>query len=483
MQIVALALLVHGVRKASPARAALQGWIFGTVWLTSSLWWVFISMHTYGGMPTGVAALATASLGAGLATYYAVAAASWAWARSRIHMPSLAFASLWLLAELARGTLLTGFPWAAGGYAHTSGPLKYWAPWIGVYGIAMLSAWVAAALARAWELGFSQRALAVRALLSPLVVLLVGTGLPQDFTDGSGRLSVTLLQPNIAQQEKFTKAGVERVLGWHLEALMKSRGALVVTPESSIPVPASELPPAIQRGLFAPLAAGGRAALLGVFIGDTRVGFSNGLVGLSDRNGLVDPRAYRYAKRHLLPFGEYTPPGFEWLIAMMDIPLAQQVPGKTTAILDVANQRARPLICYEDLFGEDFVDSVVGEQAATVLVNASNLAWFGRWRPKEFEFSQAQHQHLEIGRMRALEFQRPFVRAGNSGITAAIDHRGNLVQMLAPSTEGVLETAVEGREGDTPYARWLRLFGLWPLFVASTYVLTVGYLVRHTKRS
>lgn len=137
MQLLALALLVHAVSTANAVRAAFLGWLFGVVWLTSSLWWVFISMHRYGNMPAWAAMLATAALGAGLALYYAIATGGWAMVRSRLGAPPIAFAAFWLLAELARGTFFSGFPWAAGGYAHTSGPLTHWAPWAGVYGISL----------------------------------------------------------------------------------------------------------------------------------------------------------------------------------------------------------------------------------------------------------------------------------------------------------------------------------------------------------
>ncbi|MBV8123925.1 MAG: apolipoprotein N-acyltransferase, partial [Paucibacter sp.] len=123
----------------------------------------------------------------------------------------------------------------------------------------------------------------------------------------------------------------------------------------------------------------------------------------------------------------------------------------------IAGQRIRPLICYEDLFGEDFVQSVVGMDAATVLVNVSNLAWFGR--------IMVQDQHLQFSVMRALEFQRPFVRSTNTGATAALDHRGQVLARLPPDRPGILECEVEGREGSTPYARWLAALGLWPLWL------------------
>ena len=93
----------------------------------------------------------------------------------------------------------------------------------------------------------------------------------------------------------------------------------------------------------------------------------------------------------------------------------------------------------------------------TVLANVSNLAWFGPL--------MMQDQDLQFSRMRTLEFQRPMVRSTNSGATAAIDAQGHVIARLPADTEGRLETQVEGRVGETPYARWVRWCGLWPLWL------------------
>jgi apolipoprotein N-acyltransferase len=122
----------------------------------------------------------------------------------------------------------------------------------------------------------------------------------------------------------------------------------------------------------------------------------------------------------------------------------------------VAGQALRPLICYEDLFGEDIVNSVVGPDAATVFVNVSNLAWFGT--------VMIQDQHLQFSQMRALEFQRPVARSTNTGATAVVDHRGQVTARMPALERGVLEASVDGRSGSTPYARWLHALGLWPLW-------------------
>ena len=59
---------------------------------------------------------------------------------------SVGLPALWMLSEWLRGTLLTGFPWLASGYAHTDGPLAGWAPIFGMYGITLAAALVAGLL-------------------------------------------------------------------------------------------------------------------------------------------------------------------------------------------------------------------------------------------------------------------------------------------------------------------------------------------------
>ena len=79
--------------------------------------------------------------------------------------------------------------------------------------------------------------------------------------------------------------------------------------------------------------------------------------------------------------------------------------------------------------------------------------------------------YLHIARLRALELQRPVVRATNTGATAVIDHQGRVLAMLTPFTRGVLEASVQGRRGITPYAAWTSRHGLWPLVLAALAVL------------
>jgi len=283
LQILGLLLLALALDAAPVRRAAWLGWLFAFCWLGSGFWWLFISIYRFGGIAAPAAAAAVALLAAALALYYALAAALWAGVRGAhpaAASHALVFAACWLLAELARGVLFTGFPWIAGGYAHTDGPLAAWAPWIGVYGIGALAAWLAAAAAAAWR----QRALPSRAavlILLPLAVTAAGLALPGQFTRSTGLLSVTLLQSNVAQDVKFEPAHIERVLRWHREALTAARGALVLTPESSIPLPLGVIDGPTLAALRAPFALGDRAALVGIFTGSDATGYTNSVVGLS----------------------------------------------------------------------------------------------------------------------------------------------------------------------------------------------------------
>ena len=121
-------------------------------------------------------------------------------------------------------------------------------------------------------------------------------------------------------------------------------------------------------------------------------------------------------------------------------------------------ERIAPNICYEDLFGEELaVQFAQAENAPTIFVNLSNIGWFGN--------TLAIDQHLAISRMRTLEFERPMVRATNTGATAIIDHRGIVTHQLQRHMRGMLKGEVQGRSGAaTPYAAWVSRFGLWPLW-------------------
>jgi len=482
LQILSLTVLAaalariarHGPSaRTSVKQAAWSGGVFGAAWLTGCFWWLYVSMHDVGGLSAPLAALAVLALASALALYYAVASAVWVTlARALLgHRPGLAaalFAALWTLAELMRGRWLTGFPWGAGGYAHVDGVLATWAPWIGVYGVGGIAAGLAMRLALAgWRL---------RALPPLIGVLAVTWGLQAFgpvFTTSAGVGQVELLQANISQTDKFQSAsGVRDALQWYDAQLRSTRQPLVVAPETAIPLLPAHLPEGYWAGLQQHFSGSDRSmALVGLPLGSQAEGYTNSVVALQSAGG----RPYRYDKSHLVPFGEFMPPGFVWFIRMMNIPFGDfRSGGWDQPSVVWQGQRLAPNVCYEDLFGEElaarFKDPA---QAPTALVNVSNIAWFGD--------TLAVDQHLNISRMRAMELGRPMLRATNTGATAIIDHTGSVTQQLPRFTRGSLTGAFDGRHGLTPFAWWAAAWGLWPLWGLCGAVVALAWWRRRAR--
>jgi apolipoprotein N-acyltransferase len=448
----------------TPRQAAGLAQAFAAAWVAAGTWWLFISMHRYGGLaaPLAAAAVLVLALALGLCLAMAMAAVARARRGRPVH-DALLFALAWLAAELMRGLILTGFPWVASGYAHVDSPLAGWAPWIGVYGLGALLAFTAALLA---GLARDRRRAGIALGVTVALVWVLPLALARtEFTQPTATLQVRLLQTNVAQDEKFAAEHLPATLAWLAASLKAADGDLVVAPETAVPLLPSQLDtlapdywPALREHFAQP---GRPAALVGVPLGDERDGYSNAVVGLS----VGDASVYRYDKSHLVPFGEFIPTGFRWFTDLMNIPLGDFNRGRLDApSFTVRGERVGPNICYEDLFGEELALRFNTPAAApTLLANVSNIGWFGD--------TIAVAQHLNISRMRTLELQRPMLRATNTGATAVIDHRGRVTASLPPFTRGVLAAEVQGRQGRTPYAAWVGAVGLWPLLALAWGVL------------
>lgn len=454
------------LKAATPAIAARRTWAFATVWLTSTFWWLFVAMNTYGGMPAILAAIAVVALAGALGAYYA--SAVWLWRKlliTKSGWSAVAFGALWMMAELARGTWLTGFGWGAIGYAHVEGPLAFFLPWVGSYGVSALAATGSAALA----MSLIHRRWRTSVLVS--VLLLLPSVFPagwNSWTTPSQTLTVTLLQGNIQQDEKFESgSGVPLALQWYQQALEQATGDLVVAPETAIPLLPQQLPEGYWKALAARFGGGEQSALIGIPLGSYQAGYTNSVIGITPGASQI----WQYDKHHLVPFGEFIPPLFKWFTQLMNIPLGDFNRGPLgQASLEVRGERVAPNICYEDLYGEELATRFIDPaKAPTIFANVSNLAWFND--------TVALQQHLSISRVRALEFQRPFARATNTGATAILSHEGRILDMLPPLTRGVLQGRVQGRNGMTPFAWWASRYSLWPLWIWGLALVALSWRV------
>lgn len=430
--VLALAVLFHGARTGSVRDAAYRGFGFGLGYFGVGVSWVYVSLHDFGMMPLPLAATATILFCAFLALFPALAlvlavhlgrAGGWRWLAATV--------GTWLLVEWLRGWIFTGFPWLVLGYSQApASPLAGYAPLLGVYGISGLVVLSAAALVlrRPWSLVL-------------LVVLWTGGWALRsiEWTQPAGRpLTVSLLQGDVAQDMKFRPEQQAATLRDYLRLTQASASRLIVLPETALPMFLDEAPPSYLALLQRHARSQGGDILLGVpeRLADGR--YFNSVISL----GKSPMQTYR--KQHLVPFGEFVPWGFGWIVDYLHIPLSDFSRGdEVQAPMSVAGQKVAVDICYEDAFGEEIIRAL---PAASLLVNVSNDAWFGN--------SASPWQHLQIAQMRALEVGRPMLRANNTGITAAIDHKGWVVARLEPFVQGVLHTRAQGYQGLTPYARF-----------------------------
>jgi apolipoprotein N-acyltransferase len=430
--ILALVVFYRGLAGLRPHDAFLRGFLFGLGWFMAGVSWVYVSMHDVGEISLPLAALATLLFAGFLALFPALAC--WLFARIPVRGGAavlLAFPALWALSEWLRGWVFTGFPWQALGYSQAPySPLSGYAPILGVYGVSWLAAMTAVALGRwrAWPLAWAA------------AIWLVGLGLQQmDWVRPEGRpVSVSLLQGDIPQDLKFRPDRLEETLVLYARLVDESESRLTVLPETAFPLFRVDIPPGYLDRLAGHAAAQGGDLLYGVPDSEPDGRYFNGVVSI----GRSPSQSYR--KVHLVPFGEFVPYGFKWLVDAMKVPLSDFSRGKPDQPpLEVAGQRVAMNICYEDVFGEELIDTV---PQATLMANVSNDAWFGD--------SFAPWQHLQIAQMRALETGRWWLKDNNTGITAVLDEKGRVVARLQPFTVGVLSSEVQGMTGKTPYVRW-----------------------------
>lgn len=474
LQVLALAGLYALAADATPRRAALLGWSFGLGWFGVGVSWVYISMHRYGAMPMPLAAGATFVFCAFLAIYPALAL--WSARRlnaNRVAQTLIVLPAAWVLSEWLRGVVFTGFPWIAAGYAHSDGPLAGYAAVIGVYGITLVAALIAGALATCLCWRDLNRAARVTVLTIAAVALALGAGLRTiEWTWPAGEpLMVRLAQGNIPQSLKFGPEGLKLAHDTHM-ALLRQAGPrfdLAVLPESVLPVPMNYLPANVLQDLGHVVTASGAPLIFGAFIEEPRERYFNSAVAVFPAGHMTD-----YRKRHLVPFGEFIPWGFRWFVDMMNMPIGDQQHGAAyQPPVVIKDQRIAINICYEDLFGAEIIAAWRDPaRAPTMLLNLSNLAWF--------DDSLAPYQHLQISRLRALETGRPMLRATNTGATATIDAHGRVTAFLPHGQRGILNTRVQGMTGDTPF---VRLGNLPALLLAVTMLAATLALRLHARRT
>ena len=453
-------LLYYWNQAGNAQHAAWLGFSFGLGLFGAGVFWIYISLHDFGGMPWWMAGFSTFALCAFLSLFPAVV--GWLgkqnWGRKPV-LSILAVPVLWALSEWVRSWIFTGFPWLAVGYSQVPySPLAGFAPVIGVYGVSLLTVF-AASLLLYWMNCKSCRfkiGLVIMALwISGSLLKLIDWTTPYEQP-----ISVALVQGNIAQDMKWDPQEAQRTLDYYFAQIKKSQADLTVLPETALPMLISQVPDEYLQEIANHAAQHNGDILVGAVEREDGQ-YYNSMLSFGSSPTQV------YRKSHLVPFGEFIPLKnvFGWIYRdWLHIPLTDLSRGRIDQQpLHVAGQRVAVNICYEDVFGEEIIRQL---PSATLLVNASNDAWYGE--------SYAAHQHMQISQTRALETGRMMLRATNTGATAIIDQKGYVVEQAPHFTNVTLTGKAQGFHGSTPYIK----FGNWLFLIFSAAVLALLWVLK-----
>lgn len=438
---VCLAVLLLTWAGARPRQAFALGYVYGFASFLVGMYWLYISIHIFGNAHPLLAIVLMLALVSILALF--PAATGWIAARwfssSGPKAWLAAVPALWVLTEWLRGWIFSGMGWLAVGYSQADSWLMGYA---GVGGIYLMS-WCVLLTAGA----IATIVTGARAARLIAVAVLVAIWLPASFLSNhrwtrpdSEIVTVALAQGAVSQDRKWLPSQFVPTLELYEALTTEALGrTLIIWPEAAIPALYDRVVDYLDR-ISALASEHGSIVLTGILRASPETGaIQNSLVALGESHEF-------YVKRHLVPYGEYFPvPNFvrNWM-RVLDLPHTDISPGPPDpSPLSVAGQRLAVTICYEDLFGAEQLHYM---PEATLLVNVSNDAWFGD--------SIAQHQHLDIARIRAAEVGRYMLRATNTGISAIIDPSGRIVARSPQFEPQLLEGAVQGFAGSTPYARW-----------------------------
>lgn len=417
-----------------PARYfAVRAWWIGFGFFALTLHWIvepfLVDVARHGWM----APFALVLLSGGLALFWGAAG----WIAGRLNTRSdprmIAFGTALVVAELARSTILTGFPWALPAYGLTaSGILSIAAIW-GPHGVGALLILLATGLALLAQ-RYAMAGL-VCVGVSVVTVAMSFAFLPE-IQPSQDTSVIRIVQPNAPQNEKWQQGKAREFLDRQLAFTRDGAPVdLVIWPETSVAFTINDVAP------LAADAARGGAVMFGAQRFDA--GRYYNALAVTGPQGITDV----YEKHHLVPFGEYIPLGNQ--LGKIGIRgLAENDGGgfasgaapKPMLVAGIGPVLA--LICYESIFPHL---SWMNDTRANLIVVATNDAWFG-------QFAGPQ-QHLAQSQWRAAEQGVPLVRSANTGISAMIDARGQIVASLGMGEAGYFDAPLPAKTDAGLYAR------------------------------
>ncbi|MBF7072543.1 apolipoprotein N-acyltransferase [Glaciecola sp. MH2013] len=453
-------------------------WCFAFGYFGAGISWVHVSIADHGGLPLVV----SIGMMVALCSYLAVFFASAIWVTNKYiskRLWPLVIPFAWLLIEWCRAHFLTGFPWLSIGYSQLHGGLTGWLPIVGEVGVSAFLILITLSIGQNFRIQKNTIGVKVNGLNSiVLFVLFIASSWVLNqyhwaTLNGESKL-VTMVQGNIEQTMRWVPEQDLPTMNKYL-ALTEAHwnSDIIIWPEAAIPkleIKAVDFLAALD------LKARDSDTALITGIVDYQYAndkIYNSLLSLGNNENGQSTLPYRYghnnrfSKHHLLPIGEFVPfqSVLRELAPIFDLPMSSFSRGDYVQRNLASNGlKMAPAICFEIAFPKQILANLFDD--TDLIVTVSNDAWFGN--------SHGPHQHLEIAQVRAKEFGLPVLRATNNGLTAFIDHRGNIQKQATQFEASTITQKVSLVSGYTPYRR----LGNIPIYAFFGLLFIVAILIQ-----
>lgn len=499
IEIVIFSIFYFLLSKSNNCKeAAFIGFLFSFSTLITGIWWIYIAIHYYGKSSILFSCILLILFILYLSIYSSIASYIWmffiSYNKKKYNYfynlklyDSFIFASSWTICEWLRGTIFTGFPWLSIGYTQVDGPLSGFATIFGIYGISYILALISGLIIQIIskiifiknnikknifniKLYFNK----ILYLLYILIIIFI-FGFLCSYINWTipikEKLSIRLLQGNIDQERKFKKKYILESIDKFKSMIIQKAADIIIIPETSIPISIDKIPKNFLNILCnfsnitkSTIIFGAIGSVNNILDNNDKLYVTNSLFGIIPKL----KKFYRYDKNHLVPFGEFIPFGFNWIVKLLHIPFVNFISGniKNNSLV-ILNNSVMVSICYENIFGEEISKRLFNSMpSANILVNLSNLAWFGN--------TIALNQHLQISRMRAIENGRIVLLVANTGYTAIINYDGKVLSFLPTNITGSINSNIQGMSGFTPYTK----YGNNTILVISLFLFIFIFLYR-----
>ncbi|MBF0264473.1 MAG: apolipoprotein N-acyltransferase [Gammaproteobacteria bacterium] len=479
----------------------IQSWFFGFGLFAVGVSWVFVAVKEYGHTPWFLAMILTAIFLAFLAVFFALQAVlsykliyaikakislSQNWLIDLAQISILPI--IWLLFEWIRSWLLTGFPWLYAGYSQTETALFNYAPIVGIYGVGFIVSFISAVIA--YQYLSKQMFLFNKIWVVPILLVVIAIYLERlDWTKKQGNpINISMIQGNISQHDRWRDDFLRNILMDYqrLSEPYWGKTDMIIWPENAVPTFYHYLEDSLYSDIQEQVNNTGTIFITGLpFQNIETQEYYNSLLRISSAPKTIahksmDPKIYEskafYYKQHLVPFGEYLPLDFllRGLINFFNLPMSNFSVSKVIAQpLKIGGYQVAISLCYEDSFPDLSLQQL---PEANYLLNLSNNGWYGD--------SFAPHQHLQISRFRAMEVGRELARSTTSGVSAFINHKGQIRQQTQQFIATVLNGKVQPRIGATPYVKFpiINNLGLIIMILLSSALLLLKKTTRATSQ-